>query len=844
MKGKISEYFQTFFDNAQEDWEAASELEWEQWLSEKINADLDDEYSLLNICQSYLFAALSTEEKNHQELKRVLYGIPWDENELCAIQTVDAIADMADAREEKDVTDCAKHGINSLLYFFYSRKYAQLKNALRCIRGEDDDCPVLYFFMIQCLKLLLSVTQSDFPFMESVSLHLPVPGGESKAKKLTPYAAALLVRVMRKKQIYTPAIPYAKFSLRITDSTESMEAFNSFGFCALYLGDYQLVYDIYYSWIHQKMVGKLVDVPKIFSESEPQWRIEHDGKQAIMYGNMAYICTVMCHMLPREDEKNEKFMLAAYKYIKLARSLRPRQDAILRSYADICYDMGEYRTALGYLKRSKQSTDDGLRKLLSMQRSIGIQLELLCGEEQRQEGVVEEFAREDKDNKDRISVSDVLRDVETFCKEYAQWCENGRLDELPYGEYLAEIWQAGQKLMPDAPNDGETVRNQITVLLLCIYNTAWLIRQQLRCKNYIRRDFYLRDEVDAVDQDRQAAPVKQIAYYTSMNNLQFLLSRVYCESDDSRPVSLSNYKEEHKATDEIVKQAERDAKNCFTMMHAYYMNDPNEGLTLLNELSEEISENGDVPNLVFHKLSPVVFREQLYDGQFVFLKSFTNVIDQLNMWSMYASDRSEGSDSNGCCVCIAPETFDMMVDRQTDSEQMVQRAGESQDDYQLYEVAYVHNGEIVGGNRPLKKYYSQLKELFVILNKVLCQHRLRETSDMETVHSILQQSLAPIVFLFKDASYRAEQERRIVVTRRKVELDRISKTAQNPPKLFINPYHQVYVEQLILGPKVQNPDHWIPYLQYELTKMWGSWPKGQHGERRPVVRKSSIHYRD
>ena len=60
----------------------------------------------------------------------------------------------------------------------------------------------------------------------------------------------------------------------------------------------------------------------------------------------------------------------------------------------------------------------------------------------------------------------------------------------------------------------------------------------------------------------------------------------------------------------------------------------------------------------------------------------------------------------------------------------------------------------------------------------------------------------------------------------------------------MNPYHQVFVDQIILGPKVNQPDNWIPHLQFELAKMWEKWP-AKNGEKRvPSVRKSSINYRD
>jgi hypothetical protein len=219
------------------------------------------------------------------------------------------------------------------------------------------------------------------------------------------------------------------------------------------------------------------------------------------------------------------------------------------------------------------------------------------------------------------------------------------------------------------------------------------------------------------------------------------------------------------------------------------------------------------------------------------------------MWTTYASDRSTSSDSNGCCICTAPETFVMMLDtpqKSTDSKQLVK----NQDDFHLYRIAYLSDGQLdVPGDRnhqannisEIQMHYDNLKALFEELNELLDKEN---TISMSHIWAGLSRSLAFIAFLFKDASYSAEKELRLIITRDRDNRQQIQLTEGQPPKLFIMPPHQIFVDQIILGPKLTSQDQWIPYLQYKLADMWESWPASQGEPRTPKVRKSKISYRD
>lgn len=836
MKRKFEEYLSDFLNEAEKDFRSNNDNDVLEWSLNKIQIDWNNDSSV-QIYQSYLYAIINATKEDRHLLKEKIGSQPVEYNTISIIHTLMALVDLLDAADIKETDDAARRGTDSLLWYIFSWNLHQQKSALKFVRNSRAKCDKLQILMLSILKMLISILRNEFCYVESMWLRETPEDTKEEEAHLSPYAAAIIAELLRQEQVYDPALSYAKYSIRIDDPAVGVSAFNTYGFLALYLSKYQLAYDIYYSWIHQLLVGELSDVPKAFSEKDFQWRSAHPDAAPFMYGNMAYVCLAISRNLSNDEKSISGFQSAGLENLLKAMESQPGQETLLKTYAEFLYDEGKYTEAIKQLKISEKHTKILSKKMATMQRRLSIQLESLCQEQYWQKTKESYFSEPNAD------IQSLLDDVSTISSSLGDFkrTNSSKRNTLALSKSFSDIYEICSKLDFQDTENITIARTLVTFVLLCIHNTTFLIRQQLRCKNYIKRNYSLRQYNDELELSSEKIPDEQIAYYTSMANLQFLLNRVYCEKDSPRPIPLADYKNTHEA--EQVKQAEKEAKNCFTMMHAHYMNDPNEGLTLLKELSEEINSQEDKPNLVFRKLPPTVFREQLYDGQFVFLKSFTNVIDQLNMWSMYASDRTEGSDSNGCCICIAPETFELMIIDPLDTNPLVQQTN-TQNDFHLYKVVYVDNGHIVGDDPLLNEYYQRLKELFVLLNNMLCTHKLKNPLDMDILHSLLQQALAPIMFLFKDSSYRAEQELRIVVTHRKEELDKISKTSQHPPKLFINPYNQVYVEQLILGPKTENPDHWIPYLQYELTKMWASWPKMQYGERKPIVRKSSIAYRD
>lgn len=307
----------------------------------------------------------------------------------------------------------------------------------------------------------------------------------------------------------------------------------------------------------------------------------------------------------------------------------------------------------------------------------------------------------------------------------------------------------------------------IEKILLLIYAVVTNIVRRLRVTAYSEVEINTRKPQDQNTAEKGKEKQETIAYYTTLDTARYLFDELYQPDVQKAPVGSGD-------------QETRGAgKNCLTMMHAMYMNDPNEGLTLLQALKEHIDDDDTgYKDYLFGGKSPEEFRESIYDRYYIFLKAFTSRVDKLDMWAMYASDRTSGSDSNGCCICLNPVTFARAQDMQKEmkGKKQAELRNIFNDDLNLYRIVYLDS----------------------------------------------------------------QKEMRLLITRTHDQRQMIRQLHTNPPKLCVNPFFQVYVDQMILGPKVGEVDQWIPYFQYESNEM----RKKDDFPKRTVVRKSKIHYRD
>ena len=598
---------------------------------------------------------------------------------------------------------------------------------------------------------------------------------------------------------FETGVRFSIISLMVDDPADRQNAFNFLGLCAIDDNQYQLAYDAYFSRINRKIVGSIElndnDLQKLYerlnSDIEKDWRKEATKAVAMMYGNFAYICGVMYDLLETSAQRDELISIAK-QYIVLAIETNSASSSYYCSAGTIYYDAKEYEEAIQCYKQYYNISHKLADKVTALRSLLQVFQGIL----------------------DRTSKEDYEATEMEFLQRYQQLANDNTgtsIDEITEARDLYVLLSECSLLSKEFKN--------LKYVLLEIDNEMGGILNALKRTSITMPRFSLHLEAlkevktlsvkfnnnnidENVERQKREYGSKEIAYYTSLKNLQYLFGETTQENGSKI--------------------------NCLTMMHARYMNDPDEGLILLQKLQEYLPK------------APEVLRNELYDQKFVFLKSFTGLVDQLNMWTMYGSDRETGNDCNGCCVCIAPETFYFASNKQ---KKQTSTLSFPDDDYHLYSVAYMDGNKVyVEGieNVNIEDRYKRVKNLLARISKSLVN---APATDIDIISTCIVRMFEKPMFLFKDMSYHLEAESRLIITRDVKDRSEIKKTLQDPPKLFINPLFQVFPEKIILGPKVDNPDFWIPHLQFELSKIREKWPPDINKPYKPIVRISRINIR-
>lgn len=621
-------------------------------------------------------------------------------------------------------------------------------------------------------------------------------------------------------------IRLAKLGLNVEDPENRQDAYNLLGVCAIDDNQLQLAYDCYFSWINKKVILEVEQAQrlekKLKSNKEEVWRVEKKKEVAIMYGNYAYVCGAMCDLLNYRDPYFEAMVLAEY-YIKKAVEAGGENRTSTNYYCSagtILSDAGEIEESITFYEKYKEYAE-GVTNKLNASRSLIREYRSLLRQKEK--------GREHSSDIDKLK-NKLNAEIDEFVKLYQRVDRVNHKsrtmnEELRYGRNIYTLMSKCHGISTD--------KEKVRYLLLQINRDVSDILKRLKRGSSTKHEFklYIRrmsTEVQAIIATRKeelknkistenAERVRsgEIAYYTTLSNVQYLFDEVVKEEKDDKG--------------EMIKT---EKKNCFTMMHAKYMNDPEEGLILLQDIKDYLPS------------TPEQMRDELYDQKYVFMRSFTGLIDQLNMWTLYGSDKTSGKDCNGCCVCFAPETFETMISRsESDINESTQITSRSRDDYHLYSIAYLDGENIVVDGKKdtiIRECYEQLKNHLADLEKTT-RHFL--DTDKKIITSCLVVLFEKIMFLFKDYSYRLEEESRLIITRTAEDRAEINKTEQTPPKLYINPFYQIYPEKIILGPKVEDADFWMPHFQYELDGFKEKWKDNFSRGYKPIVRKSRINIR-
>lgn len=592
----------------------------------------------------------------------------------------------------------------------------------------------------------------------------------------------------------------------------------------------QLAYDTYLSWIEKKPEGQLKELcPRDYSfgQDEDDWRAnkENAHRVATMYNQFAHVCDSIARTYERLSSERKRFQEIAKIHLEEAMGYNATAD-IQWFYCQVLADLD---TPDHVSQEILEQYGNAMKKA----EDLGDQLSvtgLYC---------------------DAI-IDNLLARLIVSKQSFPNWKQHKGIEEyeewkkiiLKYKTLINTAQEQGIVPEKDTQNAWKSFfevqayihtenKNNLKLSLLLIYRLAKHLQKYLRRNAYSSINYYTRDNRKDVRVNKERDPGNPIAYYTTLKTAMYLFSVLYRPNSDVAPMTVSKGEAGYS-----------EGLNCLTMMQAYYMNDPYEGLSF----EKAVSGKDPSKNILFYRGNAWHFREDIFQKNFVFLKSFTDRMDNLLMWNRYGSDRETGSrDSNGCCIQFDSTFFDRVNDIElADNKTYL----DQNDDYGLYRVVYLNQeGEIKDSKNPkLNKYakqcYSQIRALLQYVNNELCKIADTYPNDpqISAVRNYVQTVLNPVIFLFKDDEYADEREYRLVVSRSHEELDKIRMLPGEPEKACINPYFQVCINKVILGPNVEQPEYWFNHFRYHIATMW----RRALGPGKDIpdftVEKSNIHY--
>ncbi len=274
-----------------------------------------------------------------------------------------------------------------------------------------------------------------------------------------------------------------------------------------------------------------------------------------------------------------------------------------------------------------------------------------------------------------------------------------------------------------------------------------------------------------------------IVYYTKLNNLKLLLE----DEEDT-------------------------VKYRMPLFHAYHMNDPQEGRVLYDYLSlDETSSKTD--------------RKIVYEENYVFLKSFflypkkngnSYLKEFLPMWVQY------GDEAKGCCVVLNSKTFE---------ESTLRKITYLSDEWRCDDEKM---------NVLLKDFRGFYSETFKICRKIelLTENNPSAKNCIFKIQSILKYIVSQIAYLFKCDSYKHENEVRLIKTLSEYDLSKAKSVSGDIPKVYVYSDIQTFIDEIILGSKVENPEDYIPFFYIQGRKMWK-----EQSKTRIKISHSVIQYR-
>lgn len=188
----------------------------------------------------------------------------------------------------------------------------------------------------------------------------------------------------------------------------------------------------------------------------------------------------------------------------------------------------------------------------------------------------------------------------------------------------------------------------------------------------------------------------------------------------------------------------------------------------------------------------------------------------LPMWVQY------GDDAKGCCIVLNNKTFE---------------------NSSLRRIIYLtDDGKCDKKDEKVKIFLDEF--LFTYRDLVsFCNHEI-DLNSVEgkecflEIKSLTKYIISQISYLFKNQSYKHENEIRLIANRTSAELDDVKVISGSIPKIYIYNNSQTYINEVILGAKIENPEDYVSFIYKQGNKMWKDDKQSQI-----KVTQSTIQYR-
>lgn len=737
---------------------------------------------------------------------------------------------------------------------------------------------LLYLLYREFSKFVLLMKHDENKFENTIEF-------ESIEKETDAYISLAFSNLLYYMKDYTHCLEYAQNAIIIKNADFRQDAFLNIGNCALEANHkLQLAYDTYYSWINMDSVGEFQALVGETKEtlwhdsyaSENEWRQTDEGKRAtaVMHNNFAYVCGCIADTYTFSSERGRLFIDEAVVHVMAAIEEDNNEKDYQTTNGTLCYDLFRRKFSLSSISKKNKKISDidtkDLKKSAEIYYSILLQKGLLMEKSNGRNPADLDILRMYVDTLLELLVFETAKKAKTstgfdIVRIVLDNCDNkkdelrkvGLWDEVELHRQLTELIIDNQVRNNGSDNAPAIIRD-LERNMLIFEKSVYLLKSELKRKDYFNTNYFFRDKSrdDGIEIKRRTSEFAPIAYYTVPSTLAYIFKQT-TEEEAAFFANRRQLSAEHNAHNDIgspQNEAHSSPRNCFTIMHMRHMNDPIEGSVLLNYLCSGIKAIR-----LLRDNSPEAIRDAICDNSYIFLKSFTEKIDELPMWNRYASDRSEGSDSNGCCVLVNPETFIKNGESGSNTSIGDSKVRATEDDdntsHEIYRVVYLNNqGKIVGDKSlnsvrilyeimkdSLKRVDSAIGTTIDLLN-LSSKNKLLEIADR-----FIMNCLQKIVFLFKSNEYADEKESRYIETKGQDEFSEIHQLPNG--YICIQPFFQVYLDGIILGPKMKKPDHMLAHYQYCLDSMRkenGITPDGEkmYFPESIFVRKSKLHYQD